>query len=750
MRPKTRFINTRSIIIAILILSIYSICTSYYIWSVKDTTKNDTFSYLSEVAKQGAKTIKTRIEGDLQNQNSIAIYLGEQKSFDIEESMNILISESKENKFKRMGIIDLQGMATTTDGRSIDLSNRDYFIKALKGEASVSEPLVDKVGGKRINVYATPITKKDKVRGVLFATNELDSYNELLEVSFFNGRGYSYIVRKDGTNIVPSQHAESIKDYNNIFDVFMNDRIMDNDSLVKLKEDMEKGLGGVTTYSIDNKVKYMNYEPIGINDWYVHTVISRDAASQGAIYLVSATVSTSVVTILLLTVLIIYNLFSQWRNKKKLENLAYLDTITEYTNWNWFRIEAADILKKNKDKDFAVITFDIRRFRIINDVYGHVQGNKTLRYIADVVDSHKKENDRFARIESDNFVYLLEYTKEDDIITQISMLEEEIKIKCQEYSVTLVFGIYIVRDKNLEIGGMVDRAHLARRTVKADPNRLYGIYAADIRKRAHKEKEIEKEMELALRLQQFQIYLQPKFYFSNEKLAGAEALVRWIHPQKGIIPPNDFIPLFEKNGFIKQLDLYVFEQTCIQYHAWQQMKLMPHGMTISVNLSRIHINNMNLPDTLLQIANKWNVNPRYLEIELTESALIDNMEDPISFMSKIKENGFQISIDDFGSGYSSLNCLKDLTVDILKFDKAFLDESEGSNRGEHIMKNLVQMAKDLELTIVVEGVETKSQVEFLREIGCDIAQGYFYGKPMPSKNLEKILRDTDSERDIIS
>lgn len=253
------------------------------------------------------------------------------------------------------------------------------------------------------------------------------------------------------------------------------------------------------------------------------------------------------------------------------------------------------------------------------------------------------------------------------------------------------------------------------------------------------EEEIEKDMELALINQEFKVYLQPKYSLDTEQIVGAEALVRWIHSTKGIIPPDKFIPLFEKNGFIKQLDFYIFEEVCSVQKKWGENNIALEDIPISVNLSRIHMNESRLTLKLGEIIKQYGIEAKCLEIELTESAILDNIDSLIRIIEDIKKAGFAVSMDDFGSGYSSLNLLKDLLVDILKIDKEFLGEGGDDYRGKVILSNIIHMAKELKLITVAEGVETKEQVEFLKEVGCNIAQGYYYAKPMPISDFEKLM-----------
>ncbi|HBH0945146.1 TPA: EAL domain-containing protein, partial [Clostridioides difficile] len=210
----------------------------------------------------------------------------------------------------------------------------------------------------------------------------------------------------------------------------------------------------------------------------------------------------------------------------------------------------------------------------------------------------------------------------------------------------------------------------------------------------------------------------------------------WDNPQKGLIPPIEFIPVFERNGFIVNIDFYVFEEVCKKIREWMDegQKVVP----ISVNLSRMHFVNSNFIEKFKLIVDKYKIPTRLIELELTETAVLDNIEGLLDTMNNLKEKGFVISMDDFGTGYSSLNLLKELPVDILKLDRAFFTEKDESNNEKIVISNVIKMAKELKMKVISEGVETISQVEFLKQIGCDMVQGYLFSKPMPVKEFEKI------------
>ena len=287
----------------------------------------------------------------------------------------------------------------------------------------------------------------------------------------------------------------------------------------------------------------------------------------------------------------------------------------------------------------------------------------------------------------------------------------------------VLLGLHRTINTNLRLYG--DGAALARQSIKGDALHKVAFYQESMRADARKRKVLEDAMHQALENHEFIMYLQPKYSISTYKMVGAEALVRWQHPERGLIPPNDFIPIFEENGFVIPLDEFMWEEACKLLAEWQRegKKMLP----ISVNVSRRHLIDVHFVEVLNHLIEKYQIPKRYLEIEITETEQSKMQERGIALL---KENGYTLLMDDFGSGYSTLNMLKDTQFDVIKIDRGFLQNFIASDRGQKIVEHTIKMSQDIGLGMVAEGVETKEQAEFLSNCGCDIAQGFYYAKPM--------------------
>lgn len=425
--------------------------------------------------------------------------------------------------------------------------------------------------------------------------------------------------------------------------------------------------------------------------------------------------------------------------EKLLRQDAY-DSLTGIYNKKTFYQQADALLKEQVQRVFEVIYLDVERFKLINDLFGETVGNELLLYLAQCLRDICIEDCVYGRLQSDNFALCFP-AENDNRERVIQEIQNKVKQFPLHYRIIVGFGVYQVTDRNLSVSSMCDRARMAFRQIQGKYMVSCGVYDERMRQRIVAEQEIVNEMERALSERQFEVYFQPKYDLGTENIRGAEALVRWRHPTKGMMPPAEFIPVFERNGFIMKLDEYIWDSVCAFLRKSLDAGIEP--LPISVNMSRFDLYNEKLCDILTGIIQKYDVDPKLLGLELTESAYMENPQQIIEITKKLQSHGFVILMDDFGSGYSSLNMLKDVMVDVLKIDMHFLDNEDDSGRGSNILNSVIRMAKWLQIPVIIEGVETKKQADFLRTTGCSCVQGYYYSRPVPLADYEKLLTKTE-------
>lgn len=413
------------------------------------------------------------------------------------------------------------------------------------------------------------------------------------------------------------------------------------------------------------------------------------------------------------------------------------DQLTGLYNREAFLTEAALILGARYGVDYSIVCMDISCFKIINDLFHVETGNLILRAAADYFkESLNPRTSISCRSDADHFILCVP-SEELNIEKLIKELDAKIQSLHISHNILFFAGIYPIDKRDLPIVQMCDRAGMALRRIKGSYLTRWAYYDSKMRDQMIEELLISGNLETALLEHQFTIFLQPIFDPRKNTVVSAEALVRWFHPIHGMVSPGKFIPVCERNGFIVRLDRFVWEEACRF-----QRKRLDAGKTvvpISVNLSRLNFYSNDLPDFLSSLLGKYDLEPWMLKLEVTESAYTDNQLQLLDVISTFRQLGFSVLMDDFGSGYSSLNMLKDMPLDTLKVDMAFIRELEKSKRVAIILKFIVELAEELGMGVVVEGVETKVQADYVASLGEVAIQGYYFSRPLPIPDFEKLM-----------
>ena len=419
-------------------------------------------------------------------------------------------------------------------------------------------------------------------------------------------------------------------------------------------------------------------------------------------------------------------------------NLYEKDTLTGLYNLNFFKKKVTEVIQTNIDKRYFVVFANISRFKLVNELFGRAEGDRLLNFVGNIMLDSFDSNEICSHAGADNFFILIDSERYSEEV--IKSIVKKLNNYTIPINIVMRFGVYMVDDISMPIDKICDRAKLAVDTFEGNYDSFITYYDDSIREKLLREQMITNTMTKAVEEKQFVVYYQPKFDLSSECVIGAEALVRWKHPEYGFLSPGEFIPIFEKNGFISELDYYVWDCVCQKLASWIETGhvLMP----ISVNVSRVDLYNPKLPQLLFDLVNKYKIPIQYLHLEITESAYTDNAKQMIDIVNQIRKFGFVIEMDDFGTGYSSLNMLSDLPIEIVKLDMSFLKNNVGRSSGRSVIQFIINLAKWLGLFVVAEGVETQEQAIFLRNMGCDYAQGFYYSKPIEDSDFEKLLLET--------
>lgn len=419
----------------------------------------------------------------------------------------------------------------------------------------------------------------------------------------------------------------------------------------------------------------------------------------------------------------------------EIRNHEILASFTSDRNPVIIQKRIARLISERGGRKVAFIQFDVEHFKLINDNYSPEVGDRLLALISEVLNLMCGDNMPHSRLSADLYMFVMTFNEKDEIISFIRQLESQI-LGVMDIDFKLCFGIYIMNDPDMPSRRCGDNAGIARQSVKGNALENIAFFDESALEDMHKVQHIEEDMNSALKNGEFLMFLQPKVSISTGRIIGAEALTRWRHHARGLISPGDFIPVFEKNGFILKLDRFIWESAARQIRSWIDAGIPP--VPISVNVSRAYLKGKDTVKELYDLVKKYDIPIGLLQIEITESAESADVERSVELF---KESGFTMLMDDFGSGYSSLNMLQKTKFDVLKIDRYFLNEFMVSERGRKILGHTISMSKDIGLDIIAEGVETKVQADFLSECGCDAAQGFLYSRPIDTDSFNSMLKD---------
>lgn len=457
-------------------------------------------------------------------------------------------------------------------------------------------------------------------------------------------------------------------------------------------------------------------------------------------------IATAIVLLVIFAITLTVILIAKMRTKSKTYQIAYFDELTGLPTKAKHRQDIDEKLR-NMKREYAYVSVEVDNFEYVKEMYGYAYGNYLIKYIADGLSKEVLPDELLSHTSEQRFGLLMQYDGDEelrrrllDIFHRIGQIPPNEDVD-SPYTVTFTCGAYRIQSGGESAIKVRERANIAREEARRLFENNIEFYNERLQQRRAEQEQFEFEMRQALEKEQFVVYMQPKYSAIGEEIVGAEALVRWNHPEKGLIYPNSFVPLFESNGFIVKVDYFILESVCKCIRNWLNEGVKP--VVVSVNLSRVHLYNADLVDRLVEITDRYRIPHELIEFELTETVLFEELGQLLNVMMKLKQAGFVLSMDDFGSGYSSLNMLKQLPVDILKLDKAFLDNFDADETGQKektIVSHIISMAKALDMEVLAEGVENESQKDFLISANCDMIQGYYYAKPMKLENFDKELR----------
>lgn len=723
--------NSFFITILLLLISLaFIVMVSVVFNNIKTNLEREIISSLSEEAEENAALIEKEIDAKFGVLQSFANELS--STGDEIEEIRDMKSFVEVYNFRRMGFVDLNGIAKTTDGFEKDLSFREFYQVGLKGESFITESLPETIGDyteDMINILSVPVyDNKGEIKGVLFATYLTEKFHEVIFSDSFQGEGYTYIVAGDG-DVISSYGDGMQKEYDNIF-IYTGDAAQYDDAIQeKVENDMREKISRVGIgVNEDNDKYFYCYKPLEIEsadmNWYIFSIEPKSVLDERMHPIMRDIQFLTVILICILVMANIVFLFYNVRRRQELFRLAYKDSITGGDNFSNFKEKA----KKYENTEGYVIALDISEFKLVNNVCGNASGDEVLKVIWDVILANCNDNEQAARVNADRFVIFWIERSKKTVTYRIEKLINEIEGISEQLSVPRLYPVIGIRavEKLDDADKRYGEALRAKSLIKNRRDRHYAFYDEIDYDTIVENKKLENGFEKALADKKFEVWYQPKFNSHTGKIVGSEALIRWRADDGSLISPGRFIPLFEKNGNIIRLDEYVFREVCRQQKEWQKegIQILP----VSVNISRFSLYYSNVVEKYERIINYYDVDHKYVQIEITESAIIENTV-IVELIQKFHDAGFDILLDDFGSGYSSLASLNQMPFDTIKLDKSLVDYV-GNENGEKLLKFIVQLVQSLGMKITAEGVEYKEQLDFLENLNCDDIQGFYFSKPL--------------------
>lgn len=696
-----------------------------------------TRQYLGEISNQCRATIEKQIEGDLLTIQGVSAFFDD--TLDEQSIIERLETENNRNPFIRMSYIDRNYRATVVDidgsvYTDVDMSDQPVIEAVMNGTLGLSDIMHDRLADEDIVLYATPVYQDDEIVGVMGATRSVDSFSTIIQQPLFGTHGLNLVIRQSGEVILALD--EILQEQGNFLEM------INFDSQTRKKLEQAIATQSAYTFSFEDSGRqyWGTINTLGYNDWYLVSVVPADYINQGYQQMMFVFIVTILLLIIVFSFLLLYTNHIRHVSTQRIERLAYYDDITGAYNTHKFMELAAARL--SEDKNYALVLLDLHGFKFINASFGFSVGDRLLCGVSDILSRALGADEIYYHRFADQFGFLLHTQDESVIRKRVTAIMDTISafelVPGDSHPIHCYCGIKVNQSNSneLNIGLMQDRAAAALAQVKNLHGNHLAFYDHTLLERAQHKNHIEQYMHAALRNREFIAYLQPKYDLHTEQIVSAEALVRWQRPDGSLVPPGDFIPIFEQNGFITQLDLYIFEEVCRTQRCWldEGLPIVP----ISVNQSRLLFYQKNYLETVHGLVSKYDLDPKYIIIEVTESLATNKAEEIASVISGLHALGFSVSMDDFGSGYSSLNVLRKLSIDELKLDRDFLSSTELETRSRIILRNILELARELHITTVCEGVETRIQADQLRDMGCDIAQGYFFSRPIDIESFTKL------------
>lgn len=703
---------------------------------VQNLLYSDVKINLTEIVTQNKDVISNRLSVEMNNMSMVASQISDEyakSGIKTKENLrNIFAKYIADKQINSLFMATGDGIGSFANGYEIDVSGRQYFRLGIDGKQNISERMVSRLNGEEIFVICTPLECDGKIIGTIQKWYTPQEMYKLCSISLFSEQGYMYIINSQGYILIGSEQ----EGYSLESDNYFRQLYLSNPEASRiLKEDISQGKSGFMENEINGKKYFSAYTQLeDIYDWYLVSSVATNAVSPNASIVIRMFYVVLTAVVLIFAVTIFYLLILRNKQQANLRRIAFIDKVTGGDTYAKFVYELEVILQERNAENLCIYSFDIDNFKYINSYYGFKTGDQILKKLYHHYKEQLEEGEQIARVYGDHFVMLLIEASEEKLTR---LFEPELSY--DGITIYLTAGLYPITDGKESIGLMVDKANTAKRRGKGIRYKKIEVFSEEVNQHMMRNEQIKRSVERALEEKEIIPYFQAKVDVDTRKLVGAEALARWKPKEGKLISPGDFIPVCEETGLIVPVDMAIFEQT-LQFIR-KNLDLGVECVPISVNFSRTHFLNRDFLEIILSKIDKYQIPTELIEVEITETAVFDNYQLIETFIENLHKHGLRISMDDFGSGYSSLHMIKDIDIDVIKIDRGFLMETANSQKQKTVFAAITQMAKGLDIKIVVEGVENMDNIEMMKESGCTIAQGFYFAQPVSEEEFQKICEE---------
>ncbi len=734
MSRKFKVLEQKFIIVVIFIIGIITsmgIGVEQYIQGrILQNYREESLEISSHMAKSIDEHLTLKIKELEFLANSIAEKMKDSLTFDFD----ILNQGLESDVFDTLYLAKPDGSIKSTDGLENNYAGRSFFKVAMNGKSNISNPTISGFDGESEIVYSVPIEKNNQVIGVLCGRNTIEELNKFISSKLYTTSTDVYVVGYDG-QVILSNNLDNNFVANAFNDYYIN-LPSSNDLPYILSTNHSQSIEWKDSYG---NISYINYQKIeDISEWYILTQPNSEI------------LATKIQEIKSLTCLILFLMNGAFvsiyyyvnkikkNNLEEIKRLAFNDSLTGVLNNNGFTQAVESVFKRSNRTYYSLVVFDLESFKLINEIYGYSKGDQLLKAIAQHLKSEFHLSTIIGRLSNDIFVLMLDTRiqyEERIIPNRIQRVVNLASGQVIGIPLNVSTGLYQFEKNELNIQRAIDHADMARSHAKLNESQRYYLFDDKLFQNKMDLKLIEQELKSALIEEQFKVFYQPKVNPCTEEIVGAEALVRWFHPDRGFISPALFIPIAEKSGDIIELGRWVFNEVCSMLAEQKEKGLK--SIPISINLSRVELYQVDLILFLQSIISRYEIDPKLIEIEITETTALNDIELINEKIKHIHDLGIKVSMDDFGTGSSTFSNLKHVDIDVLKIDRSFLCDIETNLKSKEMVHGIIDLAKRIGVSVVCEGVEVQEQVEILKGMRCDLIQGYVYAKPMPKSEFEQ-------------